>query len=758
MTLAAVLLLAGTLAAQELPTGPDVVREVRIVGNERLSDNAVLVNVRTRPGDLYNDAIVQADQQRLLGTGQFHRVRAAKTPTEQGVLVTFFVEERPVLGELTFEGNKALETGDLRKVLGFREGSPLEPYSVEKGRTDLLQTYREKGYYFAEITYDPRLLDEGRVVYRIVEGPRVRIRDLEIEGNEYFGNFKLKSEIATRERLWPIIAGFLDAEQLERDVHTLRNLYIREGFLDAEVGRRLEFSPDKKDVELTFVIREGPRYRIDEVVFQGNTLFSDAELVRRMELHPGEFYTAMAVQRDLEALRNTYGELGYIYADIDAARRFQDEPGVVDLVITVRESDQYRLGQVIIRGNPLTQDRVIRREITVYPEQLFNLAAVREAERRLKDSRLFETVNLTPIGQAPGMRELLVEVSEGRTANFMIGVGVSSQQGLLGNISFEQRNFDILAWPGSLRDVLEGRAWKGAGETFRIVAEPGTEMMRFHLDWENPYLFDKPYSLGTQLFLFTRDREKYLESRYGTSVSVGHTFKNRWHGQVSGRVQGVKLDDLESDAAPEILELEGSHLLASVEGALIRSRTDSRWNPSRGDMLRLSVEQTVGDFTFTTAKADYRLYHTLYTDVLDRKHILASRASVGYIFGDAPVFERFYGGGLGSVRGFDYRGISPRSAAVGNDDPIGGEFMVFAGTEYSFPLIQDIIRGAVFLDTGTVESDFEVTTYRAAVGFGIRWIIPFFGPVPFTFDFAWPLSQDDEDDTQVFSFTFGWTF
>jgi outer membrane protein insertion porin family len=193
-----------------------------------------------------------------------------------------------------------------------------------------------------------------------------------------------------------------------------------------------------------------------------------------------------------------------------------------------------------------------------------------------------------------------------------------------------------------------------------------------------------------------------------------------------------------------------------VKGTLIRDRTDSRWMPSTGDRFLLSFEQVMGGFAFSEAEGEYRIYRTLYIDALDRKHILAARLAAGQIFGDAPVFERFYGGGIGSVRGFDYRGISPRSIA--SDDPIGGKFMTFAGVEYGFPIVGEQLRGVVFLDSGTVEEDFEITTYRVAAGVGLRWIIPMFGPVPMSLDFGFPIRKDDEDDTQLLSFSIGWTF
>jgi len=448
--------------------------------------------------------------------------------------------------------------------------------------------------------------------------------------------------------------------------------------------------------------------------------------------------------------------VGYIHASVLPGKRFKVKPGLVDLVYKIKESDQYRVGEVIIRGNSVTQDRIIRRQMRVFPEQLFNTVAIEQSESRLRELGLFDSVEISPVGRDPDRRDALVEVAEGRTAEFLIGVGVSSNHGLLGNISFRQRNFDFLNWPKSWREFMTAQGWKGAGQTYAMVAEPGTELMRYHIEWLDPMLFDLPYSVGAKAFAFSRNRRDYDESRLGGVFSFGHRFKNRWYGELATRVEGIRINDVDSNVAQEIRDVDGTHALLGLKGSLVRDRTDSRWLPSKGDRLRFSAEQVTGDFDFTVLQAGYSRYYTLLIDAQERKHVVALRSKVGAIAGDAPVFEKFYGGGMGSIRGFDYRGISPRSGP--NEDPIGGDFMAFVGAEYSFPLVARQLRGVVFLDTGTVERDVTITTYRAALGVGLRWIIPIFGPVPMSFDFAFPLAKDAQDDTQVFSFSLGWMF
>jgi outer membrane protein assembly factor BamA len=351
---------------------------------------------------------------------------------------------------------------------------------------------------------------------------------------------------------------------------------------------------------------------------------------------------------------------------------------------------------------------------------------------------------------------VLVEIREGRTANFIIGVAADSSNGIFGDISFTQRNFDILGWPGPGREFWKGRAFKGAGQRLRFSAQPGTTLSRFYVDWFEPALFDKPYALGVNLYYYTRGLESYDMTRTGLVTSLGHRFKNRWYGELAAKVEWSELRDPDFDAPIEVLDDEGNHLMPSIKGTLVRDRTDSRWLPSDGDRFEFSYEQFYGDYPFGRLDASYRIYRTLYTNAAEEKHILAGKLSAGQIVGDAPVFESYYAGGLRSLRGFEYRGVSPRG--TNTDDPIGGDWRLLLSTEYSYPIIGDTLRGVLFLDTGTVEDDLSLSKYRVSAGFGFRWTVPLFGPVPISLDFGFPLAKEDEDDTQVFSFTLGWTF
>jgi len=758
------LLVATSVGAQQ---APQTITEIRIEGNQQVPDSVVMSYIKSRPGERYDRRLVEQDVQRLLDSGRFTSVQASLSTSDRGVTVTYHLVERPLVAAVIFEGNKALKDSDLAQELSFGTFSPLNRFDVEAGRKAIQAKYRSEGYYFAKVDYDEQALNqEQRVVYRIVEGPKVAVRSVTFRGNEYWGRFKLAMKVRTSAGFWlgglALAPGKLDTEQLEQDVNRLRAEYAAEGFLDVNVDRLLEFSDDKRQVRVTFVIDEGPRYVVNDTKFEGNSVFTDQELLSRVSLTPGEYYTALAMQRDIKALRDTYGQIGFINASVDAKYVYKTSPGLLDMHYRIKEDGQYNVGEIIIRGNTETQDRVIRRKMQVYPGQLYNSVAVEESRHRLLETALFKDVKITPIPRDSKTSDILVQVTEAQTSNLIIGAGISSRDGLIGNVEFKQRNFDLFGWPKSWSEFIRGKSFKGAGQTLRISAEPGTELMRFGIEWFEPYLFDRPYSLGLSSYLFTRQRETYDETRYGGVASFGHRFKNRWYGELSSRIEGIKVDSLDTNAPPEVVADKGTHFITGIKGTLIKDRTDSRWLPSKGDRFHLSFEQVVGGYTFAKAVGDYRKYWTVYVDAMDRKHIIAARFTLGQIFGDAPVFERFYGGGIGSVRGFRYRGISPRSTVAGSDQPVGGDTMIFAGCEYSFPIYgtprEGQLRGVVFLDTGTVEDDFSITTYRTSIGAGLRWTVPFFGPIPIALDFGFPLSKDEKDDTEIFSFSLGLTF
>lgn len=729
-------------------------------------DSAYLQGVvRIAAGATWNRDEIAAACARLAGTGKFEGSPYAEALEEDGKLVlVFVVQERPFVTGVDIVGNEKYKTADLLKEIEISTGSPISEYLINQAKQQIIRKYKEGGYYHVTVDVDSDVLkNERRVLLRISEGPRVKVRKILFEGNTAFTDITLRGKIETSTYIWLFRTGAFDDETAERDVASLKKWYVDRGYLNARVGYRIELAENQSDLTLIFQIEEGLLHTIKSIHFIGNSIYDNDRLASVMHSAVGQPIDADVLKSDRDKILAEYGKEGYIYAEVTTTHVFDEEDGYVNLTVQVSEHEQYRFGRIVIRGNERTKDKVVRRELRFYPEQLYNTVEVKAAEQRLVETRLFSEATITPQGDTPGVRDALVDVTEAETATILFGVGVTSNSGLVGSISIEQRNFDLFDWPRSAGELFKGKAFRGAGQVLRLQFEPGTELTRGRIEFREPYLLDQDLGLGLGGYIFERGRDEYDERRIGFYASLDKRIREGllkgWAAELASRFESVKISSVDWLAAKDIKEAEGTGFLTSLKGTLVRDRTDSAWLPSKGNKIKGSWEQVGalgGDWFFGKGTGEYEHYFTLYKDTFDRKHILQFGATISQIFGDAPVFERFYGGGIGSIRGFEFRGISPRDGI--RNDRVGGDFMLLTNAEYSFPVVGQTVRGVTFLDMGTVEKDFGITTWRASVGFGARIYIKYFGPIPLAFDLAFPIAKDSEDDTQIFNFSFGTTF
>lgn len=744
------------------------VEKVEVRGNREVATGAVLNVIRTRAGEPLDPDTVREDYQRVYGLRRFANVEAQLQPTETGVVVAFVVSEQRAIRSVTFRGNAAIDTATLRNAVTVRPNESIDNFRIALARRGIEQIYKSKNYPLATVTVDSAPLADGDLVFVINEGPNVVVRNIDFVGNKSITEDRLKSRIQTKSYVWIARAGTLDEDVIDDDVGAIREYYRSKGFFDARVGRRILFSANQSEAQVEFLIDEGPRYVIEKVSFQGNASVSEAQLRKDLRLVEGMPFDQELVDRDVRRLVDTFAPLGFIYEPgsndpdflrISPEQRFRLKPGSIELVYRIDEGKPFALGNIEVRGNTRTKDKVVVREFRQFgPGDLFNATTIRDATARLRSIGLFDRVKVTPVGDKPDERDLLVEVEEAKTATLTFGAGVNSNGGLSGNITYTQRNFDITNLPRGFSDVIDQSALVGAGQNFRATFEPGTVATNASLRLTEPYLFDQPYSGTVEAFVRDRRRENYVDRRIGGRLSLGHRFDEFWSASVGFRAEEVRISDINDrpSRAYEILNEEGYSGLTSTSISVKRDTT----NPGPLAYTGTSVQGTYeyfgalgGDYAFhrLTASADH--YTTLHNDLLDRKTVLAFHADAGYITGGAPFFERFYGGGIGSVRGFSFRGISPRSGP--DEDRVGGDFSLTGSAEISFPLVGDQLRGVVFADVGTVESEFEIGTVRSSVGAGVRLNLPMLGEIPIAIDVGIPLSKDDDDDTQLISFSLG---
>jgi outer membrane protein insertion porin family len=361
-----------------------------------------------------------------------------------------------------------------------------------------------------------------------------------------------------------------------------------------------------------------------------------------------------------------------------------------------------------------------------------------------------------PTGDAPRDLPIRISPEETQTGRLMFGVGVNSDAGLVGNITVDEQNFNWRQFPTSWEDITEGRAFRGAGERFRLELVPGTQVQRYSVTFQEPYLNDQPVSLSLNGYYYERLYPEWTETRVGGAIGLGYQFTHDLTGSIKFTGQNVDIKNPEFPV-PSLEDVVGHNPLFTTSVSLQHDTRDSPFMATEGHLFSATLEETIGAFQYPRAMLEFSQFFRIF-ERADRsgKHVLSLQVKAGYSGDNTPIFDRFYLGGFSSIRGFAFRGVTPRDPVYHMG--VGGDFEMTATAQYMFPITaDDMLKGVVFVDAGTVEPSITnwVDTVRVAPGFGLRISIPMMGPAPIALDFAFPISQQNGDQQQIFSFFVG---
>lgn len=754
------------------------IAKVVLQGLSRTDEQLVRNNLRTAAGQPFDSTAITEDVRTLSRLGQFDTVEAEAELNADGTVdVIYTVQEQPLIAAIQVVGNKAISDQVLVRAIPLYPGGPRDDFLLEQAIIRIKDLYRDKGFYLAEIEVDEsRLRDSGILIIRIVEGPRVRIKEIEFVGNRSFPAKELSLEIATKPYIPFFRKGQLEPEKIIDDVASLDKFYKDNGFVDVRVDSRILLSPDNREAKVVFLIDEGRQYRLREVLISGagptndSKVFSAEQIRDLIAIRPGDNFTNLLVQRSVEQLEQSYLLMGYIDARINSQQIRVGEEPEVDLLLGIQEGDPVTAGLVKIQGNFLTQDKVIRRLVRIEPGRPLDGREIELAKARLEATQLFGDIRVTvqrPEAGDPQTRDVLVEVRERNTGSFNFGVGLSSDAGVFGEISLKQKNFDIADWPLSFKELVTARAFRGAGQTMDITLSPGDEVSTYAFSLGEPHLFNTDISADFTGFYRNRFYSNYHEERLSAALGFGRRLGDIWQAGITGRFQNVTLRNFSPFTPIEVYDDRGPDNVMDLRMTLTRSTINNFFRPSRGSRLTMSLAPfwvtNTGNF-FIVSDLGLTTFLTLNEDFLGRKSVLKLSARAGYIFGGtAPTFEKFYMGGT-TFRGFRFRTISPKATGTiqfpttPTDDPVGGNFLFFAGAQYEFPVVGDSFNGVFFIDSGTVEDTVQFEGYRLSVGLGMRIYIPQLGPAPLAFDFGFPILKQESDQKQLFSFSMALPF
>ncbi len=744
-----------------------IISSIQTAGNRGIETSEILSRVHSRAGDVFDESIAVEDAKRIAELEGVEYSYYNKVVVDGKVELTFVVVERNIVRSIAFVGNKKYRGTTLLGKLGFKVGDHLDPIAIESGKVELVEFYHKKGYALVEVVLDSTELDKGKLSYVVKEGPRVRIKSVKFIGNEVIKTKALRKVLKSKVRRLYVLPIYYEEKNIATDLTRLQSIYYERGYLDADIKVSKRFSPNNKKVNLAFEIKEGPIYTVGEITIKNNKHFDEETLREELKMGEGLAFSKSKSESDARRIRGRYYEEGFIDARVSQDVEFVSG-SKVNVKFSAKEGKRFRIGQINIIGNEQTQDRVIRRVLDEYdfkPGNWYNADMARGdgkgyLEKLVQRSVLAKSAAIIPTGKMPDLRDAQVSLVEGQTGMVMLGAGVASDSGVMGQLVYEQKNFDITDHPDSFKEFITGRAYKGAGQNLRIALQPGTEVSTYSVDFSDNYFQDRPIALNIGASSYERGRESYDEERARAYIGFVKRYKNRWRRSVRFRLEDVDVTGLDFDAPKEIVDDKGGNLIAGIKLGIGKDTTDDMFNPSAGYIFNASYEQVAGDHTFGILSWNYVQFKTLHEDLAERKTILGTKISTSAIIGDAPSFEQFYAGGQGSIRGFDYRGVSTRGwqrnvLSPEQKDPIGSEWLFLAGAEVTVPLVGDSLSSLFFIDSGAIDTG----GYRASVGIGIQIMIPqWFGPVPMRFELAAPMIKDDQDETQVFSFSVGRLF
>ncbi len=717
------------------------IKLIEVEGNRKIDTATLLSKISLKEGDRFSPDQIREDIKALYRLGYFDRVEVETEGFEGGLAVTFRVHEKPFLIDVVYEGNENIDKDKLKEKVPVKTDTFLDMEEINSYVDKIKKVYEADAYYSAEVTPVIQLISEDQAVltFLIKEGARAYVRRIRLKGNEAFTGKELRKQLETSKYFWLTSwlteSGRYKEETIQADLDRLREHYLNHGYLQVQVAEpKVTLSEDKQWFDIAFSIVEGDQFRVREIRYEGNELFETERLINLTKSKEGNIFNRGQIRQDIMSMVDLYGERGYIFANVVPQLSPHLEDKTVDVTFQVSEDDPVKVREIHITGNDKTRDKVIRREVRVNEQELVNTRLLRRSFQRLNNLNFFENIEIIPEQVEPGWVDLNVKVKEKPTGTFSIGGGYSSVDRFI-----------------AMTEVTQGNLF-GRGQLLRAKAELGGRRTNYSITFREPYLFDSNISGTTDLFNSVREFGTYQEKRVGGDLVLGRSFGEYVNGSVSYTLETLNIFDLRrvtreerdpttgevirtfTEIDPDIPEQVvrqaelGKTLTSSLGFALTRDTRDFIFDPTTGSRNSVSLEYAG---TFLGGDNDY--YKVIFDSSrffpLWREHIFSIHGRVGYAAGigdrELPVGERFYVGGINTVRGFKFGKAGPLTST---GEITGGNKELFINVEYLIPLVPEAkIKWLFFYDIGRAFDDSEAIRFgelRQGAGFGIRWISP----------------------------------
>ena len=726
------------------------VSQIEVDGLQRVERETVLSYLNVEQGSSVSQEYLNSSMKRLFETGLFADVNI--DARGNGVLAVKVVEN-PVINKRVFDGNDKVDDTLLESEVQLKSGSIYNIAKVQDDVQRILEVYKRSGRYATVV--EPKIIkrDQNRVdlVYEISEGPTAAISKVNFIGNHHYSDDDLQSEIMSKESRWYRLFSSsenYDPEKTNYDKELLRRFYLKRGYADFRVLSAVaELSPDKKSFVVTYVLDEGPRYKLEDVRIQSMIKDVDvAALSGQVQQEKGDWYNADLAERSVYALTEELGKKGFAFVDVTPELEKTSGNKMV-LTFNIAEGQRVFVDRINITGNTRTEDEVIRREFRIDEGDAFNAAKIRASRRNVENLNYFSKVDIQtePNPNDDSKADINVNVEEKSTGAFNVGVGYSTVNGALFRAGIAENNF------------------QGKGQKLSADVAVSQRTSEYDLSFTEPYFMGRRLSAGIDLFRTEEDYQdegSYDSESTGGRLRLGWTYTDDFAQYLRYTLKEDKISNVDRNASIYIKEEEGRYSNSSIGQTMVYDKRDSAINPKEGYYLSFGndVAGLGGDEKYLKFDGKAYKYFTL-ADYYTFKLFINGGYITGYGDENVRLSNRYYLGGS-TLRGFEFAGIGARDKFT--KDALGGNWMIYSGAEMSFPIGLDEVgvRGRTFVDMGILGKPDDINedyveysdTPRVAAGFGFQWQSPM-GQIDV--DLAFPIVKEDYDETEVFRLNFG---
>lgn len=715
----------------------DKIVEVSVRGNRRIETSAILNQVKTKAGLPYSRQIIRESIIRIYKLGFFDDIEVDSQKRDSGVHLTYIVHEKPTIRNIFYEGYKKVDLSDIKEQVDLATYAIVDLNKVKISKEKILKMYEQKGFFLARVSYSIKRYkkaNEVDITFHIEELDKVKIRKINFIGNRVFSEDDLKSVMATKERgvlTWLTKSDNYQEEIFQGDLENIAYFYHTKGYVQVKVDPPVvTVSPEKKWIDIVLAVHEGESFRLGEVGYDGELIFSIKELEMDRHVLPDLIFNRDDLRKEVLRLADKYKDEGYAFANVNVKSNIREKDRKVDLTFQFEKGQKVYFGNINVYGNTNTRDKVIRRELLVHEGDLYNETRLRKSIEKIQALGYFSEVTHTkPQGEALNVLDLYIDLKERPTGALTVGAGLSGGD-FVANAQISHNN-------------LFGR-----GHNVSLNAQIAGESNRFSASFTEPYTFDSLWSSGFDAFKNETRTRDFVELKTGGDIRAGRPIGDYLSSFLTYKLEDIRLKEV---AAEDLIKASG--ITSSILGTMIYDRRNNRFDPTKGLYDHLSTEYAGlgGDNDFFKSIFTSRFYFP----VSFLKGVFRINAQAGFITRTTstalPTTERFILGGVNSLRGFEAFTIGPKEISKeGKEVLVGGDREFFGNLEYEIPLVKEMgVKGVLFYDVGSAFDGSRIDDVRHDVGFGFRWFSPF-GPI--RVEIGFPINAKEGEKKQVVQF------